>query len=154
MKSEHSMKKPNGDTRVEGEGSYEATRRYDAGLQESVAEGRSSELAEAANRALSGPEEKTLRDAEVAGKAGHPIHRRVEPANIVRHAPVVCSENGQFAVVDRMESDDTIKLAKDESGQHHFIPLSWVTFVDDRVHVDRPGDQAMREWSMTPLRHS
>jgi hypothetical protein len=144
------MKKPNGDARVEGEGSYEATRRYNAGLQKSVGEGRSSELAEAANRALSGPEEKTLRDVEAAGKAGHPIHRRVEPADIVPHAPVVCSENGQFAVVDHMESNDTIKLAKDKGGQHHFIPLSWVTFVDDKVHVDRPGDQAMREWSMTP----
>jgi hypothetical protein len=26
--------------------------------------------------------------------------------------------------------------------------MSWVTKVDDKVHVDRPGDQAMREWSM------
>jgi hypothetical protein len=41
-----------------------------------------------------------------------------------------------------------IKLtAKDApDGQHHWIPLEWVSFVDDRVHVDRPGDQAMREW--------
>jgi hypothetical protein len=148
------MKEPKSDTGVEGEGSYEGTRRYNAGLQEFVAEGRSSELAEAANQGLSGPEDKTLRDAEAAGKAGHPIHRRVEPADIVPHAPVMCSKNGQFAVVDHMESNDTIKLAKDQSGQHHFIPLSWVTFVDDKVHVDRPGDQAMREWSMTPPQHS
>jgi hypothetical protein len=27
--------------------------------------------------------------------------------------------------------------------------MSWVTSVDDKVHVDRPGDQAMREWSTT-----
>jgi len=147
------MTKPKSDTHVEGEGSYEGTRRYNAGLQEFVAEGRSSELAEAASQALSGPEEKTLRDAELAGKAGHPTRRRVDPASIVPHAPVMCSENGQFAVVDHMESNDTIKLAKDRSGQHHFIPLSWVTFVDDKVHVDRPGDQAMLEWSLTPPQH-
>jgi hypothetical protein len=61
--------------------------------------------------------------------------------------PVVCSENGQFAVVDHMEGTETIKLNKDKQGKHHYIPMKWVTRVDDKVHVDRPGDQAMREWS-------
>jgi hypothetical protein len=69
-------------------------------------------------------------------------------AAIKPHMPVVCSEGGQFAVVDHMASDNrTIKLAKDASGQHHYIPFSWVTKVDDKVHIDRPGKQAMREWS-------
>ncbi len=66
------------------------------------------------------------------------------------HMAVVCSENGQFATVDHVEGTDLIKLAKDKSGQHHFIPLAWVTSVDDKVHVDRPGDQAMREWTTSP----
>lgn len=70
------------------------------------------------------------------------------------HMPVVCSENGQFAVVDRLEGTDLIKLTKDARGQHHYIPLTWVTSVDDKVHVDRPGDQAMREWSTTPTMKS
>ena len=64
--------------------------------------------------------------------------------------PVVCSNDDQFAVVDHVEGRDLIKLAKDEHGQHHYIPLDWVTSVDDKVHVDRPGDQAMREWTTTP----
>ncbi len=63
------------------------------------------------------------------------------------HMPVVCSENGQFATVDHVEGHDSIKLAKDDSGKHHYIPLAWVTSVDDKVHVDRPGNQAMREWT-------
>jgi hypothetical protein len=63
------------------------------------------------------------------------------------HTPVVCSNNGQFAVVDHMEGPDTIKLAKDDKGQHHYIPMKWVTSVDDKVHVDRPGALAMKEWS-------
>ena len=68
--------------------------------------------------------------------------------SIKPHMPVVCSEGGQFAVVDHMSSDNrTIKLAKDKSGQHHYIPVAWVTTVDDKVHIDRPGDQAMKEWS-------
>ena len=60
--------------------------------------------------------------------------------------PVVCSEDGQFAVVDHVDGKDSIKLKKDKSGQHHFIPMKWVTTVDNKVHIDRPGDQAMREW--------
>ena len=60
--------------------------------------------------------------------------------------PVVCSEDGQFGVVDHMESQDSIKLKKDSQGKHHFIPVSWVTKVDSKVHIDRPGSQAMREW--------
>lgn len=60
--------------------------------------------------------------------------------------PVVCSNDGQFAVVDHMEGKDSIKLKKDDQGKHHFIPMSWVTSVDGKVHVDRPGSQAMKEW--------
>ncbi|MBL9017045.1 MAG: DUF2171 domain-containing protein [Myxococcales bacterium] len=66
------------------------------------------------------------------------------------HMPVVCSENGQFATVDHLEGTDLIKLTKDENGQHHYIPLAWVTSVDDKVHVDRPGKRAMAEWTTTP----
>lgn len=61
--------------------------------------------------------------------------------------PVVSSQNSQFAIVDHLEGPDTIKLKKDKSGQHHYIPMSWVTKVDDKVHVDRPTDQCQREWS-------
>jgi hypothetical protein len=60
--------------------------------------------------------------------------------------PVVCSNDGQFAVVDHMEGKDSIKLKKDKQGKHHFIPMSWVKTVDAKVHIDRPGEQAMREW--------
>lgn len=60
--------------------------------------------------------------------------------------PVVCSQDGQFAVVDHLEGKDSIKLKKDKMGKHHFIPVSWVKTVDEKVHIDRPGDQAMKEW--------
>ncbi|MGE0548159.1 MAG: DUF2171 domain-containing protein [Kofleriaceae bacterium] len=65
--------------------------------------------------------------------------------------PVVCSENGQFAVVDHLEGINSIKLRKDDSGKHHYIPLEWVASVDDKVHIDRPGRQAMKEWSTEPV---
>jgi hypothetical protein len=64
---------------------------------------------------------------------------------IKEHMPVVCSNNNQFGTVDRVEGN-AIKLTKDKQGQHHWIPMDWVERVDQHVHVDRPGDQAMREW--------
>ena len=60
--------------------------------------------------------------------------------------PVVCSLDGQFAVVDHMDGSDSIKLKRDDKGKHHFIPLSWVKSVDAKVHIDRPGKEAMKEW--------
>ena len=68
-------------------------------------------------------------------------------SDIKPNMPVVCSKNGQFGTVDHMEGRETLKLTKDQGGQHHYIPLSWVKSVDSQVHIDRPGDQAMREWS-------
>ena len=66
--------------------------------------------------------------------------------------PVVCSQGGQFAVVDRVEGNDFIKLKKDEAGNPHFIPLSWVTSISDgKVHIDRPGEEATNEWATSPL---
>jgi hypothetical protein len=70
----------------------------------------------------------------------------IDTSQIQPHMPVVCSENGQFATVDHMDRNNSIKLTKDNNGQHHWIPADWVTRVDDKVHVDRPGKQAMREW--------
>jgi hypothetical protein len=66
------------------------------------------------------------------------------------HMPVVCSNNGQFAKVDHVEGN-CLKLTKDPQGKHHYIPLDWITTVDDKVHVDRPGKQAMKDWSEKPI---
>ena len=70
----------------------------------------------------------------------------IDVQQIKPEMPVVCSQDGQFATVDHMEGKDSIKLKKDKMGKHHFIPVSWVTTVDKKVHIDRPGDQAMKEW--------
>jgi hypothetical protein len=56
---------------LEGEGSYTATRRYDEGLQRSVAKGDAERLGEEAARALDGPEGADLRKAAEAAKHGH-----------------------------------------------------------------------------------
>ncbi|MEO9255593.1 MAG: DUF2171 domain-containing protein [Tepidiformaceae bacterium] len=74
----------------------------------------------------------------------------VSATEIKEDMPVVCSKDGQFGVVDHLDQGNSIKLTKDKTGQHHWIPMSWVTKVDDKVHVDRPGDQVMKEWMSTP----
>lgn len=71
----------------------------------------------------------------------------ISASQIMPETPVVCSNDGQFAVVDHMEGRDSIKLKRDKDGNHHYIPLTWVTSVDDKVHIDRPGDEAMKEWT-------
>ena len=68
------------------------------------------------------------------------------------HMIVVSSENDEVATVDEVEGMNLIKLAKDEDGAHHYIPLAWVTSVDDRVHVDRPTAQIRRQWTTHPDR--
>jgi len=74
----------------------------------------------------------------------------VDVSKIKTSMSVVCSNAAQFGVVDHMEGASTIKLNKDGKGVHHYIPLAWVTRVDDKVHVDRPGADAMRDWSTSP----
>lgn len=66
------------------------------------------------------------------------------------HMPIVCSGGGQVGIVDHLDSNNTIKVTRDEHGNHHWIPLDWVTQVDDKVHLDRPGDQVKQEWAASP----
>ena len=77
----------------------------------------------------------------------------IDTTAIQPHMPVVCPEDGQFAKVDHVEGD-VLKLTKDDKGQHHYIPLSWVTEVDEKVHVDRPGKEVMKAWTTEPPKAS
>lgn len=74
----------------------------------------------------------------------------INASQIKPQMPVVCSKDGQLGIVDHVEGKETIKLAKDSKGQHHYIPMSWVKTVDGKIHLDRPGEQAMKEWSSEP----
>ena len=69
---------------------------------------------------------------------------------IAEHAEVVGSDGGHVGTVDHVDGA-SIKLAKrdpDSGGEHHWIPLSWVESADSQaVRLNRPADQARREWS-------
>ena len=73
----------------------------------------------------------------------------INPTQIQAKMSVVCSKGGEFAKVDHVEGKQ-LKLAKDDKGQHHYIPLEWVKTVDEKVHVDRPGDDVMKAWTTSP----
>jgi hypothetical protein len=66
------------------------------------------------------------------------------------HMLVICADDIELATIDSVVGQGTIELAVDESGEHHYIPLTWVTSVDDHVHIDRTGERAQREWSRQP----
>lgn len=53
---------------IEGEGSYEASRRYDNGVQQTIESGRVPDLAKKARRAIDGPDAAELIEAEEKGK--------------------------------------------------------------------------------------
>lgn len=66
------------------------------------------------------------------------------------HMAVLGSDGGELPSVDHIEGRSSIALAKDESGQHHYIPLTWVQSVDDRVHLDHTCAEVESEWSTKP----
>ena len=68
---------------------------------------------------------------------------------IKEHMLVVCKDGNRFAMVDHVDGN-SIKLTRDDQSQHHWIPADWVDHVDDKVHLNRPADQAMRDWANTP----
>ena len=67
--------------------------------------------------------------------------------DIREHMEVVCSQNMHVGTVDHVEGD-RIKLTKDDSpdGRHHFIPMSMVDHVDDKVHLNQNCSLVQQQW--------
>ncbi|HSI46371.1 MAG TPA: DUF2171 domain-containing protein, partial [Methylophilus sp.] len=51
--------------------------------------------------------------------------KMIEAHEIKEDMPVVTAQAEEFAVVDHTTGPDSIKLKKDDSGTHHYIPVSW-----------------------------
>ena len=67
--------------------------------------------------------------------------------NIREHMDVIGSDGTFVGKVDHIQGSD-IKLTKasDASGQHHFIPLSWVAKVDQHVHLSKSARDTKAQW--------
>jgi len=72
----------------------------------------------------------------------------IDSDRIKEHMEVVGSDGAHVGTVDRCEEQERIKLTKsdpDAGGEHHFIPLGWVTRVDRQVHLAHPGAEVLRQ---------
>lgn len=72
---------------------------------------------------------------------------RVEPDKLRTGMRVLDTEGVRLGVVNRIVGETTVRLKKDEKGIPHFIPLAWVTAVDESVHVDRSLVEARLQWT-------
>lgn len=77
----------------------------------------------------------------------------INPENILPGMPVISSDANQFAIVDFIVYEDSIRVKNGENEINHYIPISWVISTEDgKVIIDRPAQQAMDEWSMNKPR--
>lgn len=80
--------------------------------------------------------------------------QKTRQQDIREHMEVLGSDGQHVGVVDRVESNDRIKLTKsdaDADGLHHFIPMDWVDHVDQQVHLKKSSHDAKREWKPGPM---
>ena len=61
---------------------------------------------------------------------------------------VLGSDGERVGTVDRVEEDEMIRLANDDSpdGKYHYIPVDFVDRVDDKVHLSLTAEEAVEEW--------
>jgi hypothetical protein len=73
----------------------------------------------------------------------------ISTSQIREHMEVVGSDGRHVGRVDHVEAGQ-IELAKldlQTKGKHRLIPLSWVDFVDEKVHLGIPHEEAERRWT-------
>ncbi|MEG3132680.1 DUF2171 domain-containing protein [Rouxiella sp. T17] len=74
----------------------------------------------------------------------------VDTSKILDHAQVVDVNGEHVGIVDHLDGEDKIKLAKSDpeaGGKHHLIPISWVKDVDDnKVVLSKSKSDVEKEW--------
>jgi hypothetical protein len=74
----------------------------------------------------------------------------IDASQIREHMHVHSSDGEHVGRVDHVKGDQ-IELAKLDLAtmcHHHYIPLSWVDYVDDdKVHLSITKDEAKARWS-------
>jgi hypothetical protein len=70
-------------------------------------------------------------------------------SDIQPHMEVISSCGCKMGKVDHLEGN-AIKLTKNDSpdGQHHFVPVGWVTRVDEHVHLSKNAVETQKEWKV------
>ena len=68
---------------------------------------------------------------------------------VSEHDEVVGSDGSHVGTVDKVRGDRILltKNDKDAGGQHHSIPSSWITSVEDKkVTLNKTADEAKKQW--------
>lgn len=65
---------------------------------------------------------------------------------IQRNMDVVSSRSELVGIVESIDGDE-LRLARDAAGQEHRVPLAWIHFTDDQVHLERTANDVVRLWS-------
>lgn len=72
----------------------------------------------------------------------------IDAKEIKDDMPVITAQAEKFAEIDHLVSADEIKLKKDASGTHHYIPLSWVISTEGgSVKINRTLEQVKQDWA-------
>jgi hypothetical protein len=69
---------------------------------------------------------------------------------IEQYMEVVGSDGAHVGTVDRIESANEIKLAKDDpdaGGQERYIPVAWLAHAEIKVHLNLTGAEAKARWN-------
>lgn len=78
----------------------------------------------------------------------------IDATEIKADMPVTTAQAEHFAVVDQLVDEDLIKLKKDESGIHHYIPVSWVISTEGGiVKTNRTLAQITQDWAADEPQH-
>ena len=69
--------------------------------------------------------------------------------SITERMEVVAVDGEHVGTVDRLDKDQSIKLAKTDpaaGGVHRWIPMSWVERVGDKVCLSKSKDEIDAQW--------
>jgi hypothetical protein len=73
----------------------------------------------------------------------------IDSTQITEHMEVVSQDGKHVGRVDHVRGSE-IELAKMDlqaMGKHHLIPLSWIDYVDEKVHLNLDREEAERRWT-------
>ena len=90
------------------------------------------------------------RTGQVAGRTGAPVGAAgFVGGEIAEHMEVLASDVTHVGTVDHLDGADRIKLTKSDSadGRHHVIPRSWVSRIDNHVHLAKTAAEVRSGWT-------
>src|ERR1700749_953959 len=88
----------------------------------------------------------TTRNPARCSKKAEPM---IDSSQIQEHMEVLSSDGKHVGRVDHVRGSE-IELAKldlQAMGKHHLIPISWVDYVDEKVHLSLNRDEAEERWT-------